>query len=141
MDKFTKEINLEFDANQKDNEIDIKTIALQFRDRINGRDIERLTGLMTEDHVLINMENDRTEGIDNLYIEWKMFFMFFSDYRSVVERVVVKGSKVIMQGYSVCSDDRFNNLHAIWVAEVRDNKISLWHIYPDTEENRTFLDI
>jgi hypothetical protein len=46
-----------------------------------------------------------------------------------------------MQGYSVCSDRRLDNIRAIWLAEVRNDKVSLWHIYPDTEENRKFLNI
>jgi hypothetical protein len=51
------------------------------------------------------------------------------------------GCKVIMQGYSVCSDEKLNNVRAIWLAEVREDKVSLWQIYPDTEENRKFLKI
>jgi ketosteroid isomerase-like protein len=42
--------------------IDIEAIALQFNDCINNRDIEGLTDLMTEDHVFIDMENNRIEA-------------------------------------------------------------------------------
>jgi ketosteroid isomerase-like protein len=122
--------------------IDIEAIALQFNGCINNRDIEGLTDLMTEDHVFIDMENNRIEGVSNARdMAWKPFFHLFPDYRNIFERVVVKGSKVIMQGYSVCSDKRLNNLRAIWVAEVREDKVSLWRIYPDTEENSAFLNI
>jgi predicted ester cyclase len=55
---------------------------------------------MTDDHVFINMTNNRIEGISNNQdIAWKLFFQLFPDYRNIFERIVVKGSKVIMQGY------------------------------------------
>ncbi|WP_270616686.1 hypothetical protein, partial [Parabacteroides distasonis] len=38
-------------------------------------------------------------------------------------------------GY-VKSDQVLNNVHAIWVAEIKENKVNLWHIHPDTKENR-----
>jgi predicted RNA-binding protein len=46
-----------------------------------------------------------------------------------------------IEGYSVCSDEKLDNVRAIWLAEVREDKVSLWPIYPDTEENRKFLKI
>jgi ketosteroid isomerase-like protein len=122
--------------------IDIEAIALQFNDCINSRDIEKLTDLMTENHVFIDMEGNRIEGVSNARdMAWKPFFLLFPDYRNIFERVVVKGSKVIMQGYSVCRDKRLDNLRAIWVAEIREDKVGLWQIYPDTEENRVFFNI
>ena len=33
-------------------------------------------------------------------------------------------------------DQVLNNVHAIWVAEIKENKVNLWHIHPDTKENR-----
>ena len=38
-------------------------------------------------------------------------------------------------GY-VKSDQVLNNVHAIWVAEIKEDKVNLWHIHPDTKENR-----
>lgn len=46
-----------------------------------------------------------------------------------------------MQGYSICSDEILNNIRAIWVAEIRGNKVSSWHIYLNTKENREMLDL
>ncbi|MDR1385684.1 MAG: nuclear transport factor 2 family protein [Planctomycetaceae bacterium] len=129
-----------FEERQKQN--NTKAIALKFNVYINSRDVEKLAELMTNDHVFIDMENNRIEGAhDNINIAWKPFFNLFPDYQNVFERVVVKDNRAIMEGYSVCSDKRFNNLRAIWVAEVRDDKISLWRIYPNTKENKTFLGI
>jgi fucose 4-O-acetylase-like acetyltransferase len=83
----------------------------------------------------------RIEGASNNRVNWELFFNVFPDYHNIFEKVVVDGCKVIMQGYSVCSDRQLNNVRAIWLAEIRENKVSLWQIYPDTEENRKTYNI
>lgn len=57
-------------------------------------------------------------------------FRLYPGYRNIFESVTVNGSMVIMQGYSICSDQVLNNVHAIWVAEIKENKVNLWHIHP-----------
>ena len=39
--------------------------------------------------------------------------------------------------YYVCSDIRLDNLCAIWIAEIVDNKVKLWHIYPNNSNLAT----
>ena len=109
-----------------------KIVAMHFHECINNADIEGLSELMTDDHIFIDMANTRIEGKSNVIsMAWTPFFNIFPDYRNVIENVSVKNQTVIMRGYSVCSDERLNKLHAVWVAEVVDNKVSLWHIYPN----------
>jgi SnoaL-like polyketide cyclase. len=116
---------------------DPKIVALQFHDCINNADIEGLSELMTDDHIFIDMANTRIEGkFDAISMAWIPFFRLFPDYQNVIEKVSVKNQTVIMQGYSVCSDERLNNIHVTWVAEIVDNKVSLWQIYPNSEENK-----
>jgi ketosteroid isomerase-like protein len=140
-EKFRERYNAQADETQKRTD-DIKATALRFNDRISRRDINGLVELMTDDHVFIDMENNRIEGIsDNRKRAWESFFNLFPGYQNIFEKVAVHNSTVIMQGYSVCPDRRLDKVRAIWLAEVRDDKISSWHIYPDTEENRKFLNI
>ena len=107
-------------------------VAMQFHECINNRNIDGLSELMTDDHVFIDMANTRIEGKSNVIsIAWKPFFRLFSNYRNVIEKVSVKNQTVIMHGYSVCSDERLDNLHVVWVAEVVDNKVKSWRIYPN----------
>jgi SnoaL-like polyketide cyclase. len=111
---------------------DPEIIAMQFHDCINNRNVEGLLELMTDDHVFIDMANTRIEGKSEVIsMAWIPFFNIFPDYRNVIENVSVKNQTVIMRGYSVCSDERLNKLHAVWVAEVVDNKVNVWHIYPN----------
>lgn len=121
-------------------ENDPKLIALNFNDCISKADITGLLDLMTEDHVFIDTANNRIEGkSNNKAMAWEPFFNLFPGYYNVFENVISKGSMVIMQGYSVCSNEILNNVRAIWVAEIIKDKVALWHIYPDTEENRKKL--
>ncbi|MCD7978108.1 MAG: GNAT family N-acetyltransferase [Tannerellaceae bacterium] len=119
-----------------------KSIALRFNDCINKADLQGLSVLMTDNHTFIDMAKNRTEGkINNINKTWKPFFDLFPVYRNIFQKIITRGSTVIMQGYSVCSDECLNNVCAIWVAEVIKGKVSLWHIYSDNEENRKILGI
>lgn len=119
---------------------DPQSIALQFNQCITNADINGLAELMTEDHVFIDTANVRMEGKNTCISNaWEPFFHLYPNYRNIFERIIVKNSTVIMQGYSVCADDILNNVRAIWMAEIMDDKVALWHIYPDTEENRKRL--
>jgi ketosteroid isomerase-like protein len=87
------------------NSIDPKITALRFNDCINNADITGLADLMTEDHVFIDMANNRIEGKSgNIVKAWKPFFRLYPVYRNIFEGVTVNGFTVIMQGYSICSD-------------------------------------
>jgi len=121
---------------------DPETIALQFNECINNADIQGLEELMTEDHIFIDMANNRIKGkASNIAMAWKPFFKQFPIYKNIFKNVVAKDTIVIMQGYSVCSEEILNNIRAIWVAEIIENKVGLWHIYPDTKENREMLNL
>ncbi|MDR2915049.1 MAG: hypothetical protein LBV74_09500 [Tannerella sp.] len=82
-------------------------------------------------------------------IEWMRFdadcnihaFNLHPGYRNIFENIIVRGSTVIMQGYSICSNEILNNIHAIWVAEIIKNKVGSWHIYSDTKANRELFDL
>lgn len=122
--------------------MDSTSIALQFNECITNADLNGLSSLMTEDHIFIDTANNRIKGKDNNIVQtWEPFFNLYPGYRNIFENIVARGSTVIMQGYSICSDEILNNIRAIWVAQIINNKVSLWHIYSDTKENRAMLDL
>jgi SAM-dependent methyltransferase len=122
--------------------IDTKSIALQFNECITNADLNGLSNLMTEDYIFIDTANNRIKGKDNNIVQaWQPFFNLYPGYRNIFENIVVRGSTVIMQGYSICSDEILNNIHAIWVVEIIKNKVGSWHIYADTKENRELFDL
>ena len=116
-----------------------ETIALQFNNCINNQNLVGLVDLMTDDHLFIDSANNSVVGKLNNKENWNKFFDLFPDYQNIFEVINSKISTVIMQGYSVCSDDRLDNLRAIWVAQIIDNKVKEWRIYLDTKENRRKL--
>jgi ketosteroid isomerase-like protein len=118
--------------------IEAKAVALQFNNCINNRNLEGLVHLMTDDHTFIDSSNDSLIGKSNNKENWEKFFDLSPDYQNVFEVVSTKGSTIIMQGYSVCSDSRLNNVRTIW-AQIEGNKVKEWRIYLDTEENRREL--
>jgi len=122
--------------------IDSTSIALQFNECITNADLNGLSNLMTEDHVFCDTANNRIKGKDNnIAHAWEPFFNLYPGYQNIFENIVARGSTVIMQGYSICSDEILNNIRAIWVAEIINNKVDSWCIYPDTKENREMLDL
>jgi len=120
--------------------IDSKTIALQFNDCINDRDIDGLGLLMTDDHTLIDTEDGQDNGKQNCLTCWREFFQMFPDYKNIFETVTTKDNLVIMTGYSICSDKRLSG-PAIWTATIRGEKVVEWRVYADTTDNRQRFDI
>ena len=116
--------------------IDIEAIALQFNDCINDQNLDGLVNLMTDNHVFIDSANNHIIGISSNKENWQNFFDLFPDYRNIFEVVSSTDSTVIMQGYSVCSNNILNNVRAIWVARINCDKLEEWRVYLDNEENR-----
>ncbi len=122
--------------------IDPKSIALQFNECITNADLNGLSNLMTEDYIFIDTANNRIKGKNNNIVHaWQPFFNLYPGYQNIFENIVVRGSTVIMQGYSICSDEILNNIHAIWIAKIIKNKVGSWHIYSDTKANRELFDL
>ena len=64
----------------------------------------------------------------------------FYDYENVFEDVFELDSKVIITGYSRCSDEKLAG-PVIWAAAINDGLISEWGVHEDTNEVRSELGI
>jgi len=115
-----------------------KTIALEFNDCINNRNIEMLSTLMTDDHTFIDTAENHVIGKQNCVAAWNKFFEAFPDYKNIFATVSSNGNNVTMEGHSTCSDNRLEG-NAIWTAKIEDDKLSEWRVYEDTYDNRTKL--
>lgn len=99
--------------------MDPQSIALPFNECITNADLNGWSNLMTEDHVFVDTANNRIEGKDNnIGQAWELFFNLYRGYRNIFENIMVRGSTVIMQGYSICSDEILNNVRAISMARM-----------------------
>jgi ketosteroid isomerase-like protein len=113
-------------------------IVMWFNECINRRDLGRLSGLMTDDHVFIDSANNTISGKERCVEAWRGFFAAFPDYRNHFEHVVLSGSKAVIVGCSVCSDARLAG-PALWTANIEGQLIAEWHVYEDTSANRALL--
>lgn len=117
---------------------DSKSIALQFNECITNRDIEGLGRLMTEDHVFIDRDGNVSRSKDTMLKSWSTFFEMFPKYKNTFERVESRGNLVVMLGFAYWSEENSND-PAIWTATIIGYRVSEWHIYYDTEDNRKKL--
>lgn len=119
---------------------DPETVALQFNDCINRRDLEGLLDRMTDTHTFIDSADNVLEGKEACGKSWSDFFAQWPDYRNVFRNVTADGATVIMQGRSVCADERLA-VKAIWTARIEGEKVAEWRVYLDTPQNRRRLGI
>lgn len=109
---------------------DPKSIALQFNDCINNRNIDGLAQLMKDDHTFIDTADRTVHGKQNCLSAWREFFRLFPDYKNIFKTVKAKGSFVTMIGHSTCSDQRLEG-PALWTAKIIDEKVAEWRVYED----------
>ena len=116
------------------------TIAVQFNQCINRRDIDGLALLMTNDHTFIDSANHAIHGREKTLRAWENFFKLFPDYQNIFDRVILQNGLVTITGHSTCSDQRLTG-PAIWTAKLKDHTVAEWRVYDDTLETRSQLGI
>lgn len=117
-----------------------KSIALAFNDCINRQDLEGLATLMTDHHVFIDAADKTISGKFRCIEAWRGFFASFPDYRNHFERVFAIGERVVLIGYSACSDPRLAGA-GLWTTTIENARVAEWRVYEDTGENRKRLGI
>ncbi len=104
--------------------------ALRFNERINQRDLEGLAELMTDDHALIVIANNKgetTKGKNAVKEGWREFFKKYPDYRNIFTCVTIQGNVVVIVGYSTCSFKPLDGPN-IWTAKIRGQRVSEWRV-------------
>ncbi|MGE3690539.1 MAG: nuclear transport factor 2 family protein [Novosphingobium sp.] len=117
-----------------------KATVDDFNDSINSRDIERLSRLMSDDHIFIDMTDNRVVGKPACMAAWRGFFAAFPDYRNHFEAVTGSAELLVVTGRSTCSDSRLQG-PALWTARVRDDVVVEWRVIEDTPSNRARLGV
>jgi ketosteroid isomerase-like protein len=117
---------------------DPKVTALLFNECINHRDLDGLSSLMTDDHTFIDRKNEVDKGKQSMTRGWSRFFAEFPEYKNTFNTVHSHDDIVILIGYAEWSRGGEPD-HAIWTAQIRDDRVAEWRIYEDTEENRAIL--
>ena len=75
----------------------VETI-LQFLERINQHDADKLAELMTEDHVFIDSLGQSTRGREKMRTGWQGYFAFCPDYWVSHEEIFQNGNLIAVFG-------------------------------------------
>jgi ketosteroid isomerase-like protein len=111
---------------------------------INRRDVDGLGALMTEDHTLKVLDEaplvGRVQNID----AWRGYVVAFPDYLIFPHRLAQQDSQVAVLGHTSGShlglpEALEEQLTIIWIAQVKDGRLSRWQIVEDTRERRAEL--
>jgi ketosteroid isomerase-like protein len=107
--------------------------ALAFVDRINARDHEGLSRLMTAGFVFIDYGGAHHSGRDRMRDGFRRYFEACPKYRIVVEQVFRSGNdSVVTLGRAEGSHlgpEREKRERLVWKADVRNGLVSEWRIY------------
>jgi len=114
---------------------DPKFTALQFNEYINRQDLRGLSGLMAEDHVMIDRAGEEYRGKETMVKAWRDFFQSFPDYRNTFLRVQSEGDLVVLYGYATWHKGSEPD-YAIWTAKIENDLVAEWRIHEDSAENR-----
>ena len=118
----------------------IQTV-LQFMERINERDADKLAELMTQDHVFIDSLGQTTRGRETMRKGWQAYYSFCPDYWVSHEDIFGDGKVVAVFGAAGGTIRANGNLPAenkwhtaaAWRAVVENGLIKEWRVYADNK--------
>ena len=79
---------------------DPKLTVLIFNEFINNRNVDGLSGLMTDNHFFSDIVGDSHNSRSEMIKRWTEFFLRFPDYRNFFTRVDSHGNLVVAHGYA-----------------------------------------
>jgi ketosteroid isomerase-like protein len=114
-------------------------VITDFIDAINASDVDSILGLISEDHVFIDSQENKTMGLDTLRQAWTGYFVLFPDYKIEINEILKKGSLVCVLGYASGTYKNMKNkensnywrIPAAWTAVIKDGKVKQWQVYAD----------
>jgi ketosteroid isomerase-like protein len=115
--------------------------VLEFLDRINQHDADKLAEHMTEDHTFIDSLGQSITGREKMRSGWRSYFAFCPDYWVSHEEIVPGGKLVAVfgaAGGTVAADGKLPpenkwRASAAWLAIVEGGLIRQWRIYADNK--------
>jgi len=118
----------------------IETV-LDFMERINKRDPEKLVELMTEDPTFIDSAGNTVQGLEKMRAAWRGYFAFCPDYWVMHEGILANGSVVAVFGAAGGTLGKDRKLppenkwrtSAAWQAQVENGLVKKWQVYADNK--------
>jgi len=108
--------------------------VLEFLDRINQHDVDKLAELMAEDHTFIDSLGNSTQGREKMRTGWRAYYAMCPDYWVSHEEIFEKGNLVAVFGFAggAISGTKWKT-PASWLAIVDKGRIKEWHVYADNK--------
>jgi hypothetical protein len=110
-------------------------VVLEFIDRINQHDVDKLAAYMTEDHVFIDSLGQAVSGREKVRFGWRGYFAFCPDYWVSHDDIIPGGKSVAVfgaAGGTIAIDGKLPpenkwRTSAAWLAACR--RLRPWHAY------------
>lgn len=123
-------------------------VAVSFVEAINSKQIDKLSELMTKDHVFINSDGTEYLGRERMSEGWVEYFAMVPDYRIEVKETLTRGNTVVLLGIATGTFSHQGTLDpmnhwsvpAAWRAVIDGDRISVWQLYVNTEQMRKILE-
>ena len=116
-----------------------KATAIRFVKAINDHDVDEIINLMSEDHIFIDAEDNKSVGKKGMKEGWTGYFELFPDYQIEISDITENVSTIGLFGYVSATyknltnkvNSNFWRIPASWKAIVENNKIKHWQVYCD----------
>jgi ketosteroid isomerase-like protein len=116
-------------------------IVLEFLDRINQRDVDKLAQLMTEDHVLIDSLGQSVHGRDKIRTGWRSYYALCPDYWVSHEEIFQNSNLVAVfgsAGGTISANGKLPpenkwRVSVAWLAVVENRLVKEWRVYADNK--------
>jgi ketosteroid isomerase-like protein len=116
-------------------------VVLQFMDRINQRNADKLAELVTEDHLFVDSLGNSIRGREKIRIAWRGYYSFCPDYWVSHDEIFSDGDKVavfgsaggtIAAGGKMPAENKWRT-PAAWLATVDKDLMQEWRVYADNK--------
>ena len=132
--------------NQQSDDSPLK-VARGFIHSVNRGSLDRLTELMTDDHVFIDSLGRKVHGRKAMRAAWEGYFRMVSNYRISAKQTLVSRNTVVILGTASGSYIASSNAApvgewltpAAWRAVVRQGRLAEWQVYADHEPIRELM--
>jgi ketosteroid isomerase-like protein len=118
-----------------------ESIAYDFLDAVNRQDLDRMSALMLEDHVLVDSLGREVRGRPAVLEAWGTYFRWMPDYRIEILHSGARGALVALFGVArgtyapdgrPSSESRWE-VQAAAGAVVSRKAVSVWQVYADNK--------
>ena len=116
-------------------------VALSFVAAINSQHIDKISEIITEDHVFVESDGSEVAGHDRMREGWRAYFDMVPDYRIDVEETFSRDNTVVLLGVATGTfvhegrldpENRWS-VPAAWRVVVEGDKVSVWQLYVNNE--------